>query len=39
MRAIADAVAAAESEEIVVAAATAVMRAKLGWSSDSDARS
>ena len=38
MRAIADAVAAAESEEIVVAAATAVMRAKLGWSSDSDAR-
>ncbi len=38
MRAIADAVAAAESEEIAVAAATAVMRAKLGWSSDSDAR-
>jgi hypothetical protein len=38
MQAIADAVATAESEEIAVAAATAVMRAKLGWSSDSDAR-
>jgi len=39
MRAIADAAAAAQSEEIAVAAATAVMRSKLGWSSDSDARS
>lgn len=39
MRAIAEAVAAAEAEEIAVAAATGVMRAKLGWSSDSDARS
>ena len=38
MRAIAAAVAVAESEEIAVAAATAVMRAKLGWSSDSAAR-
>ena len=38
MRAITDAVATVESEEIAVAAATAVMRAKLGWSSDSDAR-
>jgi hypothetical protein len=38
MRAIAEAVASAESEEIAVAAATAIMRTKLGWSSDSDAR-
>ena len=38
MRAITDAVAAAESEEIAVAAATAVIRSKLGWSSDSNAR-
>ena len=38
MRAITDAVATTESEEIAVAAATGVMRAKLGWSSDSDAR-
>jgi len=38
MRAIVDAVAGAESEEIAVAAATVVMRSKLGWSSDSDAR-
>ena len=38
MRTIVDAVATAESEEIAVAAATAVVRAKLGWSSDSDAR-
>jgi len=38
MRAIVDALASAESEEIAVAAATAVMRAKLGWASDSDAR-
>lgn len=39
MRAIAEAVAAAEAEEVAVAAATGIMRAKLGWSSDSDARS
>ena len=39
MRAIADVVASAESEEIAVAGATALLRAKLGWSSDSEARS
>ena len=39
MRAVGEAVAAAESEEIAVAAALAVMRAKLGWSTDSEARS
>ena len=38
MRAIADVVAGAESEEIAVAGATALLRAKLGWSSDSEAR-
>ena len=38
MRAISDAVATTESEEIAVAAATGVMRARLGWLSDSDAR-
>jgi hypothetical protein len=38
MRAIAEAIAGAESEEIAVAVAAAVLRAKLGWSSDSDAR-
>jgi hypothetical protein len=38
MRAIADVVAGAEGEEIAVAAATAVLRAKLGWSEDSEAR-
>jgi hypothetical protein len=38
MRAIAEVVATAEGEEIGVAAATAVLRAKLGWSSDSEAR-
>lgn len=38
MRTVAETVATAESEEIAVAAATAVIRAKLGWSSDSDAR-
>jgi hypothetical protein len=38
MRAIADAVAGAESEEIAVAAAVGVMQAKLGWSDDSEAR-
>jgi hypothetical protein len=39
MRAIADVVASAESEEIAVAGATALLRAKLGWPSDSEARS
>jgi len=38
MRAIAEVVASAEGEEIAVAAATAVLRNKLGWSSDSDTR-
>ena len=38
MRAIAEAVATAESEEIAVAAATAAMLAKLGWWDESDAR-
>jgi hypothetical protein len=38
MRAVADAVASAESEDIAVAGATALLRAKLGWSSDSEAR-
>lgn len=38
MRAIAEAVATAESEEIAVAAATAAMRAKLGWWDESEAR-
>src|SRR5450631_4104544 len=38
MRAIAEVVAVAEAEEIAVAAATAVLRAKLGWGSDSEAR-
>jgi len=38
MRAIADVVASAESEEIAVAGAAALLRAKLGWSSDSEAR-
>jgi hypothetical protein len=38
MRAIAEAVATTESEEIAVAAATAAMRAKLGWWDESDAR-
>jgi hypothetical protein len=38
IRAIADVVASAESEEIAVAGATALLRAKLGWSSDSEAR-
>ena len=38
MRAMADATAAAESEEIAVANALAVVRTKLGWSSDSEAR-
>jgi len=38
VRAIADAVATAENSEMAVAAATVVIRTKLGWSSDSDAR-
>jgi len=38
MRAVAEAVASAENEEIAVAATLAVVRAKIGWSSDSDAR-
>jgi len=38
MRALADAAAGAESEEIAVANVLAVVREKLGWSSDSDAR-
>ena len=38
VRAIAEAVATAESEEIAVAAATAAVRAKLGWWDESDAR-
>ena len=38
MRAIAEAVATAGSEEIAVASATAAMRAKLGWWDESDAR-
>jgi hypothetical protein len=38
MRAIADVVATAEGEEIAVAASTAVLRMKLGWSEDSEAR-
>ena len=38
MRSIAEVVATAESEEIAVAAATAVLRAKLGWTNDSEIR-
>jgi hypothetical protein len=38
MRAVADAIAAAESEEMAVASATAAVRARLGWASDSEAR-
>jgi hypothetical protein len=38
MRAIADVIAGSESEEVAVAGAAAVLRAKLGWSSDSEAR-
>jgi len=38
MRAIADVVAGGDSEEIAVAGATAALRAKLGWSDDSEAR-
>jgi hypothetical protein len=36
MRAVADAVAGSEGEEIAVANALAVLRSKLGWSSDSE---
>ncbi|MBS0536061.1 MAG: hypothetical protein JSR72_18565 [Proteobacteria bacterium] len=39
MRAVADAVASAEDEAVAVAAANAVVQAKLGWASDSEARS
>jgi hypothetical protein len=38
LRAMADATATAKSEEIAVASALAVVREKLGWSSDSEAR-
>jgi len=38
MRAIAEAVATAENEDIAIAAATAIMRTKLGWTNDSEAR-
>lgn len=38
VRAVADVIAGAESEEIAVATATAVLRTKLGWSSDSEPR-
>jgi hypothetical protein len=39
MRPVVEAVVSAESEEIGVAAGLAVLRAKLGWSSDSESRS
>jgi hypothetical protein len=39
MRLIADGVAHAESEELAVAGGLTILRAKLGWSSDSEARS
>ena len=39
MKPIADAVARAESEELAVAGSQAILRAKLGWSGDSEARS
>jgi len=38
MRAVAEAIAVAESEEIAVASALDVVRARLGWTGDSDAR-
>jgi hypothetical protein len=38
MKEVSSVIASAESEEIAVAAATAVLRAKLGWASDSEAR-
>jgi hypothetical protein len=39
LRPIAEAVARAESEEMAVAGGQAILRAKLGWSNDSEARS
>lgn len=39
MRAVSDAVSRADSEELAVAGSLAVLRTKLGWSSDSEARS
>ncbi|MBV9259863.1 MAG: hypothetical protein JO205_00685 [Pseudolabrys sp.] len=38
MRTLAEGIATAESEEVAVAAATAILRTKLGWAEDSDAR-
>ncbi len=38
VRAVAEAVAGAESEEIAVAAGNGILRTKLGWDSDSEAR-
>ena len=38
IRAVAEAVAGAESEEIAVAAGNGILRTKLGWDSDSEAR-
>ncbi|WP_137046135.1 hypothetical protein [Pseudolabrys sp. FHR47] len=38
MRSVAEAVATAESEEIAVAAGNGILRTKLGWDSDSEAR-
>ena len=38
MKEVSGVIAGAESEEIAVAGATAVLRAKLGWASDSEAR-
>src|SRR2546423_1221665 len=38
MRAVAEVVATGEGEEIAVAAATAMLRAKVGWTDDSEAR-
>src|SRR4029434_9489319 len=39
LRRIVEAVACAESEEMAVAGSQAILRAKLGWSDDSEARS
>ena len=39
MRSLAEVVAAAENPEVAVASSLAILRAKLGWSSDSEARS
>ena len=39
MQAIAEAMVSAESEEIAVASAFAALRTRLGWNSDSEARS